>query len=76
MDVCLCCLQTGLFLPLAAGGSPDYSAPCDGRVATEEGPRCPLQVGACEPDLELGGEVEDECEVEEQEDDANLREHV
>lgn len=44
-------------------------------VATEEGARCPLQMGACELDLELG-EVEDACEGEEQEDDANLREHV
>lgn len=48
----------------------------DGRVGTKEGPRWPLQVGACELDLELG-EVEDLCEAEEQEDDdANLGEHV
>lgn len=59
----------------AIGRSPDYSATCDGGGATEEGPRCLLQVGACELDLELG-EVEDVSEVEEQEDDANLREHV
>lgn len=43
-------------------------------VATEEGPHCPLQMGACELDLELG--EADVCEVEEQEDDADLREHV
>lgn len=59
----------------ATGRSPDQSATCDGSVATREGPRCPLQMGACELELELG-EVEEVCEAEELEDDANLGEPV
>lgn len=55
--------------------SPDYSATCDGGAATAEGPRCPLQVGARELDLELG-EVEAVCEAEEQEEEASPREQV